>query len=174
MDIFNKIDSKNSLVTWSRHFVKIIDWLLLTRKYIDKSEVPEDIKQFWSRIITFIPYGSGGQRHVSGWARILFPGSKYDAIPEEISLLETIEQSSKRDSSDSWRLYTAWIKLDEPEGTTQIEAELNDNAKITDVYITAGHIGFAVDGSYVVPKLGYYIHALPKEKADITASEVDL
>jgi hypothetical protein len=59
--LFNEIDPNNNFSMWSKHFVGIIDWLIVTRQYIGRDDLPEDVKHFWSTIITHIPFGSGDE-----------------------------------------------------------------------------------------------------------------
>jgi hypothetical protein len=178
--IFNDSNPENNFANWSKHFVTVIDWLILTRKYIGTDTLPDDVQNFWARIITYIPYGSGSQKHISGWARILFPASKYGLIPDDIdfSTFDTISNDRHGlcgRSAKNQGKFGQWVAQvkDEPEGTTQVKAELNNNGLVFDIYVTAGHVGFTVSDNCVMPILGYYINARKTSKADITDLLVD-
>ena len=73
-----------------KHHVQYLDYwfdamdvimsnLMGTRALAKNGEVATSslYEDFWSRIVTYVPYGSGGQKYLSGWSQILFPGSHF-------------------------------------------------------------------------------------------------
>ena len=65
------------MVNWSKHFIAVIDRLIETLSLPSAgtpNERSKDLEMFWSRIVTYVPHGSGGQKYISGWARVLVPG----------------------------------------------------------------------------------------------------
>lgn len=170
--------SKGDLENWGSHFLFILNKLIDTY-----SGTVDD--QFWSRVITYVPYGSGGQKYISGWAKVLFPGDSYNKYPKTLNLLDSTSKEPVR-GGDCYAYQDRlkeWAQLcgNVSDGTTQVEAELNDNGTVFDLHCTVGFIGWKVVnniaqaelGNYNVAQaeLGYFVHSIPKDKAVITAVE---
>lgn len=189
--------SKGDMVNWSRHFMHVLNMLIETYKSVtveaeNKSDTgllgilkslvttkkpgsaPSEIVDFWSRIITYIPYGSGGQQYISGWAKVLFPGTKYNKFPEKMNLLDMSSEppSSKVVNYYTWQDQMAkWAQVygDDTAGLSRVEAELNDHGLVYDFCCTIGHLGWNVDGDFSYGELGYVVHAVAKDKPEVTA-----
>lgn len=118
---------------------------------------PESISHMWSRFITYVPYGSGGQKYLSGWIQLMFPTNDIPRSPNLLNLNLTPNYDKYRfyerqDRMKKW----AQICRDEasvPRGTCQFEAKFNE----TLIEVTTGFIGCKYDGISVYPVLGYYI-----------------
>jgi hypothetical protein len=183
--------SRGNLVNWSKHFLAVIDKLIETYRIgaaaviktdggstmTTKTPTPslnKDLETFWSRIITYVPYGSGGQEYVSGWARVLFPGDKYDTFPDKLNLLDSSSVAPVGHSSRDydWQDRMAdWAQLVKsvPDALNSVEAELNDHGLVYGLYCTMGHVGYSVTDGFASGELGYVVHAVPKDKPVITA-----
>ncbi|KAJ3131400.1 hypothetical protein HK100_006394 [Physocladia obscura] len=80
------ISAKGYMVNWFKHILAVIDRLIAT--YESVTPISPDLATFWSRIVIFVPYGSGSQKYLSGWSQVLFPGATYDQFPEYLNLLD--------------------------------------------------------------------------------------
>lgn len=170
------IVQKKHMVNWFNHMLKVIDYLIETYEAADsetrplwkfaKLNISVDLELFWSRIITYVPYGSGGQQYVSGWFKVLIPGDNYDDFPEKLNLLDA---SSKipvhdvcsddvyewQDKLEKW----AGLTFKEPKGCAFVEIKLDLNGTKYDLYNMAGFVGFRIDAdTFVTPELGYTVH----------------
>ena len=178
------ITKKQHMVDWFGHILEIIKRLI--RTYITgstrtnnadyeklgkfaKVNLGEDLGIFWSRIITYIPYGSGGQRYVSGWLKVLMPGEHYDSFPKKLNLLDPYEETPEcsnniykyQDDLKEW----AGLTFKEPVSTATIEVNLNHNGDLYEVFGTSGIVGFKIEEKegmcYAVPEIGYAVYAIP-------------
>jgi hypothetical protein len=134
----------------------------------------DDLKTFWSRIVTYVPYGSGGERYISGWIKLLVPGDQYDRFPEKCNLLDVHSSEPERTRGDyyGWQdLMKAWagMTFDAPKSHTFVEAELNDHGLVYDLYCISGFVGMQIVDGFVQPQLGYAVHATKKDAPDTTA-----
>jgi hypothetical protein len=136
------ITSQDHMVNWSKHVMALLDRLIQTYQ-VGNGILPNRLQQFWSRIVTFVPYGSGSQRYISGWCKVLLPGNQYDQFPEHCHVQE------------EWDVLAA----DPPAG----EAELNDHGLEYDLYCMSGFVGMQIVDGFVQPQLGYTVHAVKKE-----------
>jgi hypothetical protein len=84
---------------FQKHHVQYLDYwfdamdvvmgnIIGTRMLSEDGETvaPKFYEDFWSRIVTYVPYGSGGQKYLSGWSQILFPGSRF--LYKDMNLLK--------------------------------------------------------------------------------------
>lgn len=60
---------------WFTHFDTIMDMFLEMRMLATSGSVPapSHIKELWKRVISYVPQGSGGDRILGGWIRLLIP-----------------------------------------------------------------------------------------------------
>lgn len=186
-EIFTK---RGNLVNWSKHFLTVVDRLIETfnsdvaeekaggimgyfGSVKKSSKISDKLAQFWARIVTYVPHGSGGQRYISGWAKVLVPGDQYDNFPEKLNLLDL---SSKAPTPGNDR-YTwqdkmkKWAQLcEEPSpGLSYVGAELNDNGLVYDFLCTMGHLGWKLNDNFTEATLSYVVHAMPKDAPEITS-----
>lgn len=164
--------SKGHMVNWSKHVFALIDRLIETYRVGD-GVLSDDLKTFWSRIVTYVPYGSGGERYISGWIKLLVPGDQYDRFPEKCNLLDvhSSEPERTRDYYGWQDLMKAWagMTFDAPKSHTFVEAELNDHGLVYDLYCVSGFVGMQIVDGFVQPQLGYAVHATKKDAPDTTA-----
>jgi len=154
--------SHGHMVNWCKHFKTILNKLVDTyRCQLDSNELDSG---FWQRIITYVPYGSGRQNYISGWAKVLFPGDQYDKYPEYLNLLDSKSEPPKKEdySYYSWQdEFKKWAQLceDTPESISEVSAELNNNGATHKLICNIGHLGYELEnGDLAVPKIGYYMH----------------
>lgn len=172
--------SRGDMVNWSKHYLTILDRLIETYQSSSDGSVkgsqaslPNHLKTFWSRIVTYVPYGSGGQKYISGWARVLVPGDGYNGYPETLNLLNPA--SSPPDQSGDYYGWQdkmkAWAQIcsDADETLSYVEIEANDHGHVYDCYATTGFVGWEKDGDFSSPTLGYVLHAVPKGRPDVAA-----
>jgi len=88
---------KTELNSWlGVHMPMLLDRLIETYELPEGSVAPPSLQHFWSRIVTFIPKGSGGDRDQCGWFAVLVPYSSSkrlsDAItsPEPLNVLSVV------------------------------------------------------------------------------------
>jgi hypothetical protein len=181
------ICAKRHMVNWFKHVLTVIDYLIETyeaakaRRNADDYQKLGDfaapilsvkLKVFWSRIITYVPHGSGGQQYISGWLKVLIPGDNYDDFPKTLSILDAYS-SMPEQTNDFWSgNYYDWqnrlkswagLTFEEPKGCTFVEVKLNQDGNKQDLYVLSGFVGFRVDGNnYVTPEIGYIVHSVPE------------
>lgn len=165
--------SKGHMINWSKHLLVLVDRLIDTY-HVGNGVLSDDLKTFWSRIVTYVPYGSGGERYTSGWIKILVPGDQYDKFPEKCNLLDVNSVTpAKTECIYEWRdLMKAWagMTFTAPKSCTFVEAELNDHGLVYDLYCMSGFVGMQILDGFIQPQLGYTVHAVKKDAPDITAS----
>lgn len=63
------------LDNWFKHFDTIIEMFLEMRMLGVSGSVraPDHIKELWKRVISYVPQGSGGDKILGGWIRLLIP-----------------------------------------------------------------------------------------------------
>lgn len=176
-DIFT---SRGDMVNWSNHFLKVLDMIIETYKASDvgsgvvgMNPLPRHLVKFWSRIVTYVPYGSGGQKYVSGWAKVLVPGTNYNKFPEKLNLLDNDATPPSREKVDRYKyqnICKEWYQLceDAPVGVSRVEAELNDYGMVYDFCCTVGHLGWQLDGDFACGEMGYVVHAIAKDASTVT------
>lgn len=74
--VYFKIFFKGTeLDNWFKHFDTIIEMFLEMRMLAVSGTVqpPNHIKELWKRVISYVPQGSGGDRILGGWIRLLIP-----------------------------------------------------------------------------------------------------
>lgn len=149
------INSKNHMINWFKHILTIVDLLIDT--YLTDKCITDELKIFWSRIITYIPYGSGNQKYISGWSKILFPGIMYDSYPEVLKILNPksypIKSNNLYSNNDQLK---KWVQLyeDAPFGISNLKVKINRN----EIYLTTGFIGYKVIDDFVLSEIGYIIN----------------
>jgi hypothetical protein len=67
--------SRTELSSWFHHFRKILHLFLDMAKMNSCDLQNTEYSKFWSRVITFVPYGSGGPAKLGGWIVLFFPYS---------------------------------------------------------------------------------------------------
>jgi hypothetical protein len=72
---FKNLLIKTELEIWFSHFDVIINMFIEMRNLQDtgKVDAPSHIKELWKRVISYVPYGSGGQTFLGGWIRLFMP-----------------------------------------------------------------------------------------------------
>ena len=179
---------RGNMVNWSKHFLAVLSRLIETmqcgiqpnaaRHAADSKAqaLPKDLELFWSRVITYVPYGSGGQQFISGWAKVLFPGSAYDKFPDRLNLLDCASAPPQKTQLDyySWQdRMKSWAQLvaEDPVGITTVPAELDDHGLRYQLWCTAGHIGWTVSDGFAEARLGYVVHAASSGKQPADESQ---
>lgn len=182
--------NRGDMVNWGRHFVSVLNMLietyqctagtgekntgimgtlknLVSRKSGTASSAVAD---FWSRIVTYVPYGSGGQSYISGWSQVLFPGTKYNKFPEKLNVLDSSSKPPTGGGYEWQDKMAKWAQMYDTasSGLSKVEAELNDHGLVYDFCCTVGHLGWNVDGEFAYSELGYVVHAVPKDKPTVT------
>ena len=157
------ITKKKHMVNWFKHVIKIIDRLN------DTYQEKPDIHDFWSRIVNFVLYGSGGQTFISGWIKVLMPNNKYDEFPETLDMLEDNSKMPTQESSGrNWHsLLYKWAKdltYSESSSCNVIDCKLNCYGVEYDLRAMAGVVGSRIVDDFVIPELGYIVRAEPTDR----------
>ena len=84
-EYFKSITEKSELKDWYTHFDTIFNMFIELRMLqesgvVDEINVPENFKQLFKRVITYIPQGSGGDQILGGWIRLFCPYSGSNKI----------------------------------------------------------------------------------------------
>lgn len=79
---FKKFFAETELNVWFVHFDIIMENLMSMRELQDEGEVnaTAKLKEFWLRVICYVPQGSGSQTILGGWVRLLTPYSSSNKI----------------------------------------------------------------------------------------------
>jgi hypothetical protein len=79
---FKILFAETELKSWFPHADIIMNNFILMRNLQDSGEVDasEDLKEFWLRVICYVPQGSGNQTILGGWVRLLTPYSSSNDI----------------------------------------------------------------------------------------------
>jgi hypothetical protein len=79
---FKNFFAETELNVWFVHFDIIMNNLLKMRELQDEGEVDatDELKEFWLRVICYVPQGSGYQTILGGWVRLLTPYSTSNEI----------------------------------------------------------------------------------------------
>lgn len=79
---FKNFFSKTELNVWFVHFDIIMNNFIKMRELQDEGTVnaTDDLKEFWLRVICYVPQGSGNQTILGGWVRLLTPYSSSNKI----------------------------------------------------------------------------------------------
>ena len=160
--------SKNLMVNWFKHVITIVDRMIAT---YECDLITPELEEFWSRIVNRVRYGSGGQSWVSGWSRVLVPGSNYNKFPAVLNVLtdQPVPKPTKgcygfQDVEKAW-----WQLCGNPSGSTvDVNVELNDHGLVYDLVNTVGHVGYSYADGYFAPVIGYYTTAAILKKPVVT------
>lgn len=81
-EYFKNFFAKTELSSWFIHFDIIMEKFILMRNLQDSGKVnaTDDLKEFWKRVICYVPQGSGSQNILGGWVRLLTPYSSSNKI----------------------------------------------------------------------------------------------
>lgn len=81
-EYFKKFFADTELKSWFVHADIIMKNLISMRNLQDEGEVEatNDLKEFWLRVICYVPQGSGEQTILGGWIRLLTPYSSTNKI----------------------------------------------------------------------------------------------
>ena len=81
-EYFKNFFAKTELDAWFVHFDVIMKNLMTMRELQDEGTVDatNELKEFWLRVICYVPQGSGGQTILGGWVRLLTPYSSSNTI----------------------------------------------------------------------------------------------
>jgi hypothetical protein len=81
-EYFKKLFANTELKLWFPHADIILKNFISMRDLQDEGEVeaPNDLKEFWLRVICYVPQGSGAQTILGGWIRLLTPYSSSNKI----------------------------------------------------------------------------------------------
>jgi hypothetical protein len=153
------ITTKNHLVNWFKHILTIVDNLIETYK----NNITPELKLFWQRIVDYVPYGSGRGKLISGWVKLLIPGSTYDNIPLHLNLLDPTSSLPNSEDYDYYKfqnVHRDWSQLtfDSTPSVSYVEAELLINTTKYNVYFTTGVLGYKVEGDFAEPVISYVVH----------------
>ena len=127
-------------------------------------EATQEMKDLWSRVVTYVPYGSGGQKYLSGWIQLLFAGDKDFPKNSNILNMETLPPE-KSGNCYSWQdQFKDWAQVCRknntvPPGISQFQGEFNYYGEITKVNMNAGFVGatYSKEKNEVSPLLGYFL-----------------
>jgi len=84
------------LIPWFENFDHVMNMFIeLSRK--DSTDLSQtDYAKFWSRVITYTPYGSGNDQKLGGWIRLFFPYNTSKQlnplVSEKIPCLDTFDE----------------------------------------------------------------------------------
>jgi len=95
---FKNFFAETELKPWFVHFDMIMEYLILMRELQDEGEVDalDDLKEFWLRVICYVPQGSGSQTILGGWVRLLTPYSSTNKIIGMEKPILCLDLSKKR------------------------------------------------------------------------------
>ena len=81
-EYFKTFFANTELGLWFFHFDLIMNNLISMRNLQDEGEVEatDELKEFWLRVISYVPQGSGSQTILGGWVRLLTPYSSTNKI----------------------------------------------------------------------------------------------
>lgn len=81
-EYFKSIFSNSELKNWFIHFDIIMDLFITMRNLQPHGEVngTQYIKDIWKRVISYVPYGSGGDKLLGGWVRLFIPYTSKNKI----------------------------------------------------------------------------------------------
>jgi len=79
---FKNFFAETELYVWFVHFDIIMKNFMLMRELQDEGEVDatDELKEFWLRVICYVPQGSGDQTILGGWVRLLTPYTTFNKI----------------------------------------------------------------------------------------------
>ena len=141
---------------------------------IGRVQAPEHIRRVWSRAVTFVPYGSGGEQIPAGWLFTAFPFGErgkpvYDSSTPPHPALDAAKQPPQ--NVDPFDVYGHQDRLGEfygrrfsdsiPASSFTVPATFHwtEDSERIPVTITSGFLGhetIAVDGS-VRPVIGWFV-----------------
>jgi len=83
-EYFKSIFSNSELKNWFTHFDIIMDLFITMRNLQPYGEVngTQYIKDIWKRVISYVPYGSGGDKLLGGWVRLFVPYTSKNKLIE--------------------------------------------------------------------------------------------
>ncbi len=78
---FKEMFKVTELVDWFRHFDVVMGMfkkmvqMQAEARQLGKAEIQatDDLREFWARVISYVPQGSGGDTILGGWIRLLIP-----------------------------------------------------------------------------------------------------
>jgi hypothetical protein len=97
-EYFKTFFANTELSLWFVHFDVIMKNLISMRNLQDLGEVEatNELKEFWLRVICYVPQGSGGQTILGGWVRLLTPYSSNNKIIGLEKPILCLDLSNKR------------------------------------------------------------------------------
>lgn len=108
-EYFKSITINSELKDWYTHFDIIFNMFIEIRMLkelgeIDEKDTPENIKELFKRVISYIPQGSGSDNILGGWIRLFCPYSSSNkligGLNKQIECLDiTKESPSEKDYS---------------------------------------------------------------------------
>lgn len=172
------------------HYFNTVDIIL--QKFVETRELQEsgtvdasaEIKDWWARIITKCPQGSGSQYLLSGWLPLLFvtqkvvrtdgrmnfdnPTTKEEVFPDVMNIFDLktpipeIQHGDNYYKSQDVRInwcQVARMPGDFPASMSSVPVELNDHGIILNLECRSGFIGHRVIDDSIQPVIGFYILA---------------
>ena len=84
-DYMRSLTVNSELKDWYKHFDTIINMFIDLRQLresgvIEEASVPDNVKELFKRVITYIPEGSGDDQILGGWIRLFCPYSSSNSL----------------------------------------------------------------------------------------------
>lgn len=89
-EYFKSVTGNSELKDWYKHFDTIFNMFVELRMLqesgiLEETNVPDNFKELFKRVITYIPEGSGGDQILGGWIRLFCPYSGSNKIIEGLN-----------------------------------------------------------------------------------------
>lgn len=165
--LFSK-NAHDHMDLWFTNLDRIIELFVNMRNLALSGEVEgtNDMKELWSRVVTYVPYGSGGQKYLSGWSQWLAPNFSKNVRRQQpfVSNLLNLESSppEKGNNYYGWQdQMKAWAQITRddsavPGSICECPAELNDYGRVSKITFRSGFIGVIERKEAIVPVLGWW------------------
>ena len=150
-EYFKTFFANTELGLWFVHFDVIMKNLISMRNLQDSGEVEatDELKEFWLRVICYVPQGSGGQTILGGWVRLLTPYSSTNKIIGLSKPILCLDLSNKRpEYSSDYKQQDVLAKYYAATGWSELQKSLIETpAKLFDYDGTEYDVEF-VSGFY--------------------------
>lgn len=97
----------------------ILDLFMSMRNLADTGEVEgtQEMKDLWSRVVTYVPYGSGHQQYLSGWSQCLFPdfNKNQPVQSNNMKLANLLDLESKMPNENNYTCRSISIAIGQPQ-----------------------------------------------------------
>jgi len=150
-EYFKTFFANTELGLWFVHFDVIMKNLISMRELQDEGtvEATDELKEFWLRVISYVPQGSGGQTILGGWVRLLTPYSSSNTIVGLDKPILCLDLSKKRpEYSRDYKQQDVLAKYYAATGWSELQKSLIETpAKLFDYDGTEYEVEF-VSGFY--------------------------